>query len=388
MVQLILIALIIFIAVYGGLNYYIGLRGWQALGTMIPFLNSKVYWILFWAIALSYILARLLSSTLPGPVSNALGLLGSYWMAAFFYLILILGAIDLVRLLDRLMGFLPRGLKGAPFFVHILGIMVFLAVTSVIVYGAINSRNPKVVHYDISIPKSGGSVEELHAVMVSDMHLGTIINNGRLTKMVDMINGLKPDIVLFAGDVIDESVEPFIEQKMADSLSLLKTKYGAYSVLGNHEYIGEHGDEAVKYLEKAGILVLRDSYVRVADSFYVAGRDDSSGKRYTGHERKKLPELMEGMDSAMPVILLDHQPVKLDEAEKSGVDLQLSGHTHKGQLFPNQIITSIVYEVDWGYLKKQGLQVIVSSGFGTWGPPVRTGSSSEIVDITIHLTGK
>ncbi len=95
---------------------------------------------------------------------------------------------------------------------------------------------------------------------------------------------------------------------------------------------------------------------------------------------------MEGVDTSNPVLLLDHQPQNLDEAEKLGIDLQLSGHTHKGQFFPNNLITNRIFENDWGYLHKESLQVIVSSGFGTWGPPIRIGNKPEIVEILIRFS--
>jgi predicted MPP superfamily phosphohydrolase len=107
-----------------------------------------------------------------------------------------------------------------------------------------------------------------------------------------------------------------------------------------------------------------------------------------GIDRKDLSTLLQGVDKKLPIILLDHQPYNLSEAEKNGVDLQLSGHTHKGQISPGNLITKKVYEVDWGYEKKGNFNIYVSSGVGTWGPPIRTGSHSEIVDIYINFMGK
>lgn len=379
------IFILVFTLLYGGINYYIGLRGWQNVGCYIPFLNKWVYWIVFWVIALSYIAGRIGRSYLPGFIGNNLTLAGSFWMAAMLYFILILFLMDLVRLSDKYFRFLPESIKQNPKALPVTGLVILLLVILLLVYGSWNAANPRVRHYDITINKDGGSLKDIHVVMVSDIHLGNIIHNGRLTMMVDMINDLNPDIVLLAGDTIDEDVGPFVEQKMSDTFRKLNSRFGVYAVLGNHEYIGRNAKTAVKYLEEAGVRVLQDSFVRIADSFYIAGRDDLAGERFNKSPRKTLEQIMDGTDKALPVILIDHQPGALEEADCQGIDLQLSGHTHRGQMFPNQIITSRIYEVDWGYLKKENLQVIVSSGFGTWGPPIRIGNTPEIVDIKIHF---
>lgn len=372
------------ISAYAGLNYYIGLRGWQSLGRLIYFLPAKVYWPLFWVVALSYLGGRLGEKYLPETVSRGLTVLGAYWLAVMFYLVLVLVFVDIVRLLDRWLGLIPAAVKNHHLTYPAAGLLVIAVVAGIVGYGAWNARHPRVTHYDLTAAKQAGTLKELHIVMISDIHLGTIIGNRRLNRIVEEINKLHPDIVFLAGDVIDESVRAAVEEKMADTLRKLQPKLGTYAVLGNHEYIGGHAEEAVRYLEKAGIQVLRDRYVQVAGGFYVVGRDDRSG-HMGSTKRKDLSVLLAGIDRSLPVILLDHQPVNLAEPASQGVDLQFSGHTHRGQLFPNHLITERIYEDDWGYLRKGNLQVIVSSGVGTWGPPIRTGSYPEIVDVTLHF---
>lgn len=153
----------------------------------------------------------------------------------------------------------------------------------------------------------------------------------------------------------------------------------------NHEYIGGNAEEAINYLGEAGVKVLRDSSQEIAGSFYIMGRDDRSGARYNGVQRQDLKTLMRGVDRALPIILMDHQPSQLEEPAGQGVDLQVSGHTHAGQLFPIRYITSRIFEKDWGLLRKNDFQLIVSSGYGTWGPPIRIGNTPEIVDIMIKF---
>jgi len=371
-----------FFALYGAINYYIGLRGRQAFGRLIPAGCGKIYWCLFSLLALSYLAGRLGEKYLPVAVSDGLTFVGSYWLAAMNYLFFSLIAIDLIRLANRWLGFLPEGLKQFP---AAAGLVVSLLVAGIIVYGAWNARNPQLRHYEIDIAKPAGSLNQLHVVMVSDIHLGKIVNNGRLTDMVNRINSLNPDLVLLPGDIIDENIGPFVEQKMPDVLRMLKPKYGSFAVFGNHEYIGGHAEEAFHHLHEAGITVLRDDYEKVDGGFYIVGRDDSAGGRYKGERRRELAAVMEGVDHSLPVLLMDHQPSHLAESQEQGVDLQLSGHTHHGQLFPFDLITGRIFEQDWGYLRKGEFQLIVTCGFGTWGPPVRTGSTPEIVDIIIHF---
>jgi predicted MPP superfamily phosphohydrolase len=203
--------------------------------------------------------------------------------------------------------------------------------------------------------------------------------------MVDRINELNPDIVFMAGDIVDEKLAPFLKQNMGEIFKKLKTKHGVYAVTGNHEFYGGEVDDIVKNLEMSGIKVLRDDNVKVADSFYVTGREDISIESYYKKKRKSVSEILANADKELPVILLDHNPRDLEEPKESGVDLQLSGHTHRGQMFPNEYFTKRLYELDWGYLKKDNFNIIVSSGIGTWGPPIRIGNSAEIVDVTIRF---
>jgi predicted MPP superfamily phosphohydrolase len=136
-------------------------------------------------------------------------------------------------------------------------------------------------------------------------------------------------------------------------------------------------------MEEADITVLRDSYQLIADSFYLVGRDDAHNSN-----RKELDTVISGIDKSLPVILMDHNPSYLEDGDNAQIDLQLSGHTHQGQFFPLNLVTDKVFEVDWGYLQKDHMQVIVSNGFGTWGPPIRVGNRPEIVEIFIKFAGK
>jgi uncharacterized protein len=381
---MILLALLFF-GVYGAVNYYIGLRGWQHLGRYIPFMNMKVYWIVFWFIVLAYVIFRFVESYFPESVSNIINLIGSYWMVIMVYLLIILPLIDLILFINRRISFLPKSLTQITNISAIWGVVVIIFITTLLIYGTWSGRSPNITTYNLDIIKKAGNIKALKIAMVSDVHLGGIVDNHRLTKMVDKINEMNPDIVLLAGDIIDNKLEPFVKQNMGINFKRLKSKYGVYAAMGNHEAFNRNLEEVEKQYEQAGIKVLRDEAVLVAHSFYVIGREASSRDSTVKRERKELSQIIQGIDRGMPLIVMDHEPSNLQESEKQGVDLQVSGHTHKGQFTPINIITGLIYEVDYGYLKKGDTSIVVSSGFGTWGPPVRIGSRSEIVEINLKF---
>jgi len=367
----------LFFLIYGAGHFYIGSRLLQCFSSALtPYVG--IYWVGFAVLALSPFMARMIKRGNGGVFTEYAALLGDYWLAVFYYLVLFWALVDIIRVAT----------KGALALSPNLGLGVVLLVVALLAYGTWNARTPRVTRHEVAIGKEVDGLTELRAVLVSDIHLGTTINNKRLADMVDRINQLNPDIVFFAGDIIDGDISEFAEKQMPEIFSKLTPTLGSYAIFGNHEYIGGKSQDATKYLTEAGIKVLRDTYVKVDDKFYVVGRDDRSGNRMSNTKRKGLSEVMTGIDHSLPIILLDHQPSNLGEPLASGVDLQLSGHTHHGQFFPNNIVTGRIFEVDWGYLRKETLQVIVSCGFGTWGPPIRIGSYSEIVDIRITFGSK
>jgi predicted MPP superfamily phosphohydrolase len=306
---------------------------------------------------------------------------GDYWLAAIYYSFLIWSVADILRFLSDLTY--PVQALGHPSLYWGFGVLFLVAI--LLIYGTWNARNPRVVHYDITIKKTAGNLPKLHAIMVSDIHLGLVVDNDRLDAMVNRINELDPDIVFLVGDTIDEDIKLFLNQKMPEVIGKLRSKHGVYAVLGNHEYIGGNSELAIDHLQQAGVIVLVDEYIKVNNQFYIVGRDDRMAGNMTGKWRLELSRVIDGIDHSLPIILLDHQPYNLEEGQRNGVDLQLSGHTHNGQFFPNNLLAKRVFEHSWGYLRRGEYQVIVSSGYGTWGPPIRIGNHSEIIDLNISF---
>lgn len=374
----------IFLTVYTSLNYYIFIRGWQSLAAY-PVLKP-FYAILFFIIAYGYVLAKVFYKFLTPLLYDILLGVGAIWFAFFVYLILSLLAIDIIRLFNSWLNFLPEFLfKNYESTKFITAIVVIIFVGLIVFLGNLNKRNIEIRNLEITIPKGESKLDSLNIVMASDIHLSPIDGERLLVRIVDKMNSLNPDIILLAGDIVDDKAKVLDERGIGESFRKLKSKYGVYSINGNHEFINGV-DSCVRFAEKFGIKFLRDGYELIDSSFYLIGREDSSMPQFTGKQRKSLEEIVKNIPANYPKILLDHTPFKLEQAQQNNIDLQLSGHTHHGQIWPANLITKMIYEISWGYKKKGNTHYYVSSGAGTWGPPVRTGSSSEIINIKVKFT--
>jgi uncharacterized protein len=373
--------LTIFLTGYGLINTYIFFRGRSAAVWMPPFWRKTALW-LFWLSVLSYPLGRFLSRLVPLPGEDGLVLVGSYYLAVMIYLFLILLFLDTLRLIRALIPpvlknrFRALGIGPRTKFLVVIG---FVLIT--VSLGHWNALHPRIRNLEINLPQSIGPGKQLSVVMASDLHLGRIIRNSRLEKIVGLINGLQPDLVLLAGDLTDEDISFLSDQNTAAILQRIQAPLGVYSVTGNHEYYSGIR-RSVSFIRQGGIRVLEDQAVKIGNALYLVGRKDRTAERF-GERRKPLEELMKEVPPGYPVILMDHQPFELGEAQRQGVGLQLSGHTHNGQLFPINFIVGRIYENPWGYLKKGNTHYYVSCGVGTWGPPVRTCSIPEIMHIRL-----
>ncbi len=364
-------------------NYYVGQRGQQFLFLWSNPRSLMIYWGILVFLASAYILGRILEGRVPSLVSSFFFGLGSYWLAFLFYLVLFLWGMDLLRLTVGKTAFFQQSPLALGFIMPRLAV---IAVLALVVFGTWNAWNTAVVHYNIHVPNQTTNLKEINIVMVSDLHLGTFINNWRLPPLVEHINRLKPDIVFLPGDVIDVRLDALEEEQLAAYLRRIESPYGVYAVLGNHEYLSGTAEDIQAFHQKAGVKLLQDSWVEIPGGFYIVGRDEYSRKRWLNSPRRELEEVMHDIDHHLPIILLDHQPVNLYESLAAGVDLQVSGHSHRGQLKPLNLITAAIFEIDHGHLVKEDLQIIVSSGYGVWGPPIRIGSQSEIVSINLQFT--
>ncbi|TJY44176.1 metallophosphoesterase [Cohnella pontilimi] len=370
-----------FIGIYALINVFIGWHGWLFLHQLAPSFPQAAYWIVFSIVVFAYLLGRV---PLPGPLRPAARLLkviGSYYFAIMEFGLLLILAADIVAWLLSLAGMKPSN------YVLLAGWIAIGIVAWLLLWGSRNAWSPVVRQYPVSVHKRVEGMDKLRIVAASDIHLGNIVGKRHLRRLLKKMNELQPDLILLPGDVIDDSIEPFVRNNLSDLLRLLRAKYGVYAVLGNHEYYGGHVEEYVRRMREIGVPVLRDERVVIAGGIVIAGRKDKQAESMDPEGRISHEALLEGVDRAKPIIMMDHQPYHFDKAAEAGVDLLLCGHTHRGQFAPNHWFTKRLFELDWGYMRKGSMHVAVSSGFGSWGPPIRIASRSEIMLIDMTFEG-
>lgn len=331
-------------------------------------------------------------------------LLSNYWLGVLVYTIMTVGIADGLRLLikypQKNVAFPGRELLFSNVGTAVVGAVCAVIITTVSIYGMINAGNIQTTKYDISIDKKARKLDSLNVVLIADLHLGYNIGCRHMEKMVDKINAQNPDLVVVAGDIFDNEYEALENpDRLAAILRGIQSKYGVYACYGNHDiqekilagftFGGkEKKESSVKmdeFLEKSGITLLRDEYVLIDDSFYLYGRPDYERPGRGIDERKSPQEITEDLDLSLPVLVIDHEPRELQELADAGVDADLCGHTHDGQLFPGNLTIKLMWENACGYLKKGNMHSIVTSGVGLFGPNMRVGTKSEICDIMMHF---
>lgn len=350
------------LAAYLGGNAYIFVRTLQAFSGL-PLAIKILFSILFWFTAVSLVAALLLrDAAVPSVLIKIMYCAGSAWLVVTLYLVMALLCTDLIRL------FVPTWRYG---------FWVALAVTGVVLgYGYYNYRHPQVNELGITLDKPIAD-GKLRIVAVSDVHLGYTTGKTQLKKYVELINSLKPDLILIAGDLIDNGVRPLREEHMEEELAQLRAPQGIFMVPGNHEFIAGMSD-AEDFLKRTPITLLRDTVVTLPCGLQIVGRDDRSNLR-----RLPLADIMTKTDANKPIVMLDHQPYEVAKKDGFGVDVQLSGHTHHGQVFPLNLLVDSMYEQSHGYRRWSHSHVYVSSGLALWGPPFRIGTHSDLLLLTL-----
>jgi predicted MPP superfamily phosphohydrolase len=234
--------------------------------------------------------------------------------------------------------------------------------------------------YDVAIDRGDAGPSDVRAVFISDTHVGAAVRERELDTIVAMVNEIKPDIVLLGGDIIDEGTPQHLRQYTAERLAELESLYGIYYIIGNHDAYRGDFKEVISLFEGAGIDCLIDEVVLIDDRFYLIGRDDSPLRRMP------FAELEAEVTENLPAIVIDHHPRIFETRNSDAVKLQLSGHTHDGQIFPFHIADPLgMFSLQYGLYDRNGMQVIVSSGAGEYAAPVRLGSPAEILTIDIEL---
>jgi len=356
--------------IYAAGTAYVLYRGY----VWSPFRGEALKWICIIAgsfFMLSFPLMNMIPLPWPG--------IQAVWMKlSYAWLVFVLYAFMLFLVVDIASGVLHlfRIRCGIPLpFRSVLWFAGLALIAALLVSGNLKYRN--FVRREVDL----GFHKPVKMLVVSDLHLGLLVDARRLEKFVEAINREHPDVVLIAGDLVDRSINHVQEQGMGEILRSIETTLGVYAIAGNHEfYAGE--EDTFTWMEDQCITVLRDSVVMIPGVAYLLGREDQSAP-----ERKTLREIWDnspyaGQPRKLPLIVMDHQPTKTNEAVEFGVDLQLSGHTHAGQIWPVSYIVKKANDLFYGEYVKGKTRFYVTSGLAIWGPPYRIGvARSEYVVI-------
>jgi predicted MPP superfamily phosphohydrolase len=378
-----LIFFIIVFTIYFLTNLYIFLKGYRTIPGSGNF--RLIYTIIYIVLASTFIAGKILERNHSSLLTDILNIIGGFWMALMLYAFLTLLLSDIISPILRLTGVLS--VRDIPLFRKWSFLITVVLSAGLISYGFINAVIPVISKYNIVINKPAGDIKTFRIAAVSDIHMGSIIRKRSIKKLSGMLRKINPDVVLLLGDIVDGEIGPVLRGDLLSYFTCPKCRDGLFAITGNHEYIGGAAT-TIPYIEKHGIRILKDEAVILDGGIQLIGRYDRDGARFNLKERLPLKDLLKQVDMTKPVILLDHQPFSLDETANAGVDLQLSGHTHNGQMWPLNYITRMIFELSYGYKKIGNTQFIVSSGFGLWGPRVRSGSRSEVLEINITFSDR
>ncbi len=357
-----------------------GLTLFRCLQAVNGELHPLVFTLFFTAVVLGSFFLFALNRNASDRTSRIFLKLGHYAVGFVLCAMAVFNLVSLLLLLSHL-SLPPLSVVKRTAWPLVLGVVLLLALY---LGGIWQGARIRTVSYEVSLGASPGKGEKLKIALISDLHLGYIVEEARLSRIVSAVNETEPDIVCIAGDIFDGDMNSLSDKAaLQDILRSLRSRLGVYACLGNHD-AGRGYQEMPAFLEDAGVRVLRDEGQIIDGSVVMAGRRDPSpiGRHEGDREPLTLPAGAEGL----PCIILDHQPGYIGEYT-GAQELILCGHTHRGQIFPGRLVTGALFTVDYGYYRAPdtGVQVIVTSGAGTWGPPLRLGTQSEVAEITVWI---
>lgn len=348
--------------------------------------------------ALSPVIAFLLPKS---AVAIVIRRISTYWIGIMLYSLLYVMLFDLLRLIAK-----HTKLKNTLLFsrgsVISIGSVVVACAVATCLYGIFNARNIKVNEYSVTVNKSCGSDKHLKAVLVADLHMGYAIGVDHITNMVEKINQQDADIVIIAGDIFDNSYDGMDDPEgIKAQLKSIKSKYGVYAVYGNHDIDEKilmgftfdwggkqlHNEKMTNFMKECNIKLINDESVLINDEFYLVGRRDTDKPGTEDGTRAEISELTKDLDKTKPIFVLSHEPDELQKTADAGADIDFSGHTHDGQLFPGNLTIGLFWENPCGMIKKDNMYSIVTSGVGVYGTFMRVGTDAEICSVDIDFAG-
>jgi len=348
---------LIFYGVFFAVLYGMHLYTYWRLNRLVCFASPRAVLVVISLLALLFPVSSLCEKFMPGAASMLLYTLASIWLGFAFLLFSMLLVGEPLRLI-------------APVQPKTVGLLIVGAAALLSVYGLVNALFPVV--REVTVPLRG-LARPVRVAQLSDIHVGTIHNSGYLRRIVDKTNALQPDMVLITGDLFD-GIGPVNAHTVAP---LRELRAPAFFVIGNHErYDGV--DKVSRVLKDTGVRILRNEVV-VRNGLQLVGID------YPEREGIKENTVVRtiAFDKTRPSLLLFHAPHGLEDAARAGISLQVSGHTHNGQLFPFTLLTRLFFRHVHGLHRVADMYLYVSAGTGTWGPPMRIGSQSEITLLSL-----
>lgn len=348
--------------------------------------------------ALSPVIAFLLPKS---AVAIVIRRISTYWIGIMLYSLLYVVLFDLLRLIAK-----HTKLKNTLLFsrgsVISIGSVVVACAVATCLYGIFNARNIKVNEYSVTVNKSCGNDKHLKAVLVADLHMGYAIGVDHITNMVKKINEQNADIVIIAGDIFDNSYDGMDDPEgIKAQLKSIKSKYGVYAVYGNHDIDEKilmgftfdwggkqlNSEKMTNFMKECNIKLINDESVLINDEFYLVGRRDTDKPGTEDGTRAEISELTKDLDKTKPIFVLSHEPDELQKTADAGADIDFSGHTHDGQLFPGNLTIGLFWENPCGMIKKDNMYSIVTSGVGVYGTFMRVGTDAEICSVDIDFAG-
>jgi predicted MPP superfamily phosphohydrolase len=371
--------LFFFLLIYGGLHLYMFLRARAGLGLgtktsifVVGFLVLMVF---------APILTRLFERPGVECIARIIAYVGYTWMAILFLFFSVSIVIDLLRLLAYLAGLLAgRSLSSLTSFTPYHFLVPFGLAIAISFYGYFEARNIQIERMTIESPKIPAEVGRLKIVQISDIHLGVVVGEARLKLILDIVKSEQPDLLVSTGDLVDGEMCNLTE--VVGMLREINPPYGKFAVTGNHEFYAGL-EKALAFTEDAGFTILRAEGTTIGGFLNIVGVDDPQGKSFGLFADVSEKELLSRFSPNNFTLFLKHRPL-VDKEALGFFDLQLSGHAHKGQIFPFSLLTRLSYPTDDGCLKlEDGSYLCVSRGAGTWGPPIRFLAPPDVVVIEL-----
>ena len=376
--------LVIFFILYGSMHLYVFLKAKAAFAFGI---YTGIYFALVMIIMIfAPIIVRLSEKTGFEFFARLMSYIGYTWMGVLFLFVSAYLIVDLYSFILYKSGIIMKKDFSALIVSNKHAFFIPLTISVMIaIYGYFEARNIRTETVIIRSPKIPAEIGRLKIVHISDVHLGLIVGEKRLKRILNEVKTANPDILVSTGDLVDGQINNLV--RLAEILKEINPRYGKFAITGNHEFYAGLG-QALSFTERAGFKMLRGERVTVADMINIAGVDDPQGRTYSNFKNVSEKELLSGLPGEKFTLLLKHRPL-VDKSALGLFDLQLSGHVHKGQIFPFSIITGLYYPIQAGFADlSNNSRLYVSRGSGTWGPPIRFLSQPEVAIIDlVHQDG-